>query len=104
MNLSLVLGRDYHADNIGMNNLTNVCYFRYEQEIHKRNDGENEFVMLKKVGGAAFFCWKEKNRSNQRGRAVHFTENHIVHSRVAGCGHGLPDKSGTGRQSVLLAR
>lgn len=40
------------ADNTGMSNLTNVCYFRYEQEIHMRNDGENEFVMLKKVGWA----------------------------------------------------
>lgn len=41
------------TDTVGMYNLTNVYYFRYEQEIHKRNDGENEFVMLKKVGRAA---------------------------------------------------
>lgn len=47
------------ADNTGMSNLKNVCYFRYEQEIHKRNDGENEFVMLKKVGWATVtaFDW-----------------------------------------------
>lgn len=42
-----------------MSHLTNVRYFRYEQEIHKRNDGENEFVMLKKVGCATMtaFDW-----------------------------------------------
>lgn len=36
-----------------LSNLTSVCFFRYEQEINKRNEGENEFVMLKKVGWAA---------------------------------------------------
>lgn len=36
-----------------LSNLASVCYFRYEQEINKRNDGENEFVLLKKVGWAA---------------------------------------------------
>lgn len=47
------------TDNTGVSNLTNVCYSRYEEEIHKRNDGENEFVMLKKVGWATvtLFDW-----------------------------------------------
>lgn len=30
-----------------------VGCFRYEQEINKRNDAENEFVMIKKVHIAA---------------------------------------------------
>lgn len=32
-----------------MSNLIFVGFFRYEQEINKRNDAENEFVILKKV-------------------------------------------------------
>ena len=32
-----------------MGDLIFVVCFRYEQEISKRNDAENEFVMLKKV-------------------------------------------------------
>lgn len=58
----------YTADNTGTSNVTNACYFRYEQEIHKRNDGENEFVMLKKVGWATMtaFDW------------LHFVRTHFL--------------------------
>lgn len=32
-----------------MSNLITMGCFRYEQEVNKRNDAENEFVMIKKV-------------------------------------------------------
>lgn len=38
-----------HIDKICTCNLRFVGCFRYEQEINRRNDVENDFVLLKKV-------------------------------------------------------
>lgn len=56
VNLTPVLDIISTTENIRMSNLTSVCHFRYEQEISKRNDAENEFVMLKKVGCVAMMA------------------------------------------------
>lgn len=47
------------TDNIRMSNLLSVGCFRYEREIIKRNDAENEFVILKKVQCAAAMAIKD---------------------------------------------
>lgn len=38
-----------HSDKICVGDPIFMVCLRYEQEINKRNDAENEFVMLKKV-------------------------------------------------------